>query len=401
MAKSYPDKAGYFKNYGGRFVSELLMPALEELEESYKKLKKNKEFKKELKYYLNQYAGRPTLLFCAKNLSKKWGAKVYLKREDLLHTGAHKINNTIGQALMAKYMKKKRIIAETGAGQHGVATATVCALLKLPCTVYMGTEDLRRQALNHFRMQLLGAEVKGIGGNQGTLRDAVNEALRDWSRTVDDTHYIIGSVVGPHPFPMIVRDFQKIIGQETRKQIVRAEKKLPDAIFACVGGGSNAIGFFHGFLDVYKKVKIYGVEAGGHGLKYGEHSATLSMGAPGILQGSMSYTLQDKNGMISDVHSVSAGLDYPGVGPEHSYLKDEKMVHYISVTDQYALEGFQELSKEEGIIPALETSHAVAYAKEWVKKQKKAKKGKKPLIVINVSGRGDKDVAEAQRIISS
>ena len=315
-----PDKNGYFDEFGGRFVSELLMPALIELEESYAHFKKNKQFRSELNHLLNEYAGRPTRLYHAANLSRKWGVKVYLKREDLLHTGAHKINNTLGQALLAKYMKKKRIIAETGAGQHGVATATAASLFDFDCTVYMGTEDLRRQALNEFRMKLLGAEVIGVGGDKGTLRDAINEALRDWSRTVGETHYILGSVVGPHPFPMIVRDFHSCIGNEARKQILKYEKKLPDAVFACVGGGSNAAGFFQGFINDNRKVKIYGIEAGGRGAAVGQHSSTLTRGSLGILHGTLSYLLQDKEGMVSDVHSVSAGLDYSRVGPQHSYF---------------------------------------------------------------------------------
>lgn len=391
---NFPDKHGYFGNFGGRFVSELLIPALEELEHAYNKFKKEKKFKKEFSDLLIEYAGRPTNLYYAANLSKKYNAKIFLKREDLLHTGAHKINNTLGQILLAKKMGKKRIIAETGAGQHGVATATVAALFSLPCTVYMGQEDLRRQSLNGFRMRLLGAEVKGVGGSQGTLRDAISEALRDWAKTVGETHYIVGSVVGPHPFPMMVRDFQSIIGRETKKQILKKEKRLPDAVFACVGGGSNAMGMFYPFLKE-KKVKLFGVEAAGHGIDTAKHSATLTRGSTGIMQGSMTYLLQNEEGQVNDVHSISAGLDYPGVGPEHSWLKKTGRADYVSIDDKQALKAFQELSKEEGVIPALETSHAVAAAIDYAVKTKK----KKPVIVINLSGRGDKDVAEAQRLL--
>ncbi|MDH4200889.1 MAG: tryptophan synthase subunit beta [Spirochaetia bacterium] len=391
-----PDQLGYYGDYGGRFVSELLMPALIELESAYGKLVKNKEFLKEYRDSLRDFAGRPTGLFWAKNLSEKWNAKIYLKREDLLHTGAHKINNTLGQTILAKWMGKTRVIAETGAGQHGVATATTCARYKIPCTIYMGEEDLRRQALNGFRMKLLGAEVVGVGGKKGTLRDAVSESLRDWAKNIDNTHYVLGSVVGPHPFPMIVREFQSVIGRESRMQILEHEKRLPDAVFACVGGGSNAMGIFYGFLDD-ENVKLVGVEAAGHGLNTNLHSAKLSKGMPGIFQGSLSYVLQDNSGMISDVHSISAGLDYPGVGPEHAYLKDTKRAHYESVTDKEALDAFQELSETEGIIPALESSHAIASTKKWIKKYNKS--GSSPLVIINLSGRGDKDVAEVQRLL--
>ncbi|MDH4263094.1 MAG: tryptophan synthase subunit beta [Spirochaetia bacterium] len=392
-----PDHLGYFGEYGGRFVSELLMPALIELEQSYNTFKKDKEVIKEFNRSLEEFAGRPTGLFYAKNISENWNAKVYLKREDLLHTGAHKINNTLGQTLLAKWMGKKRIIAETGAGQHGVATATACARLKIPCTIYMGEEDLRRQSLNGFRMKLLGAEVIGVGGKKGTLRDAVSEALRDWAKSVGDTHYVLGSVVGPHPFPMIVGEFQAVIGKEAYQQILKAEAKMPDAVIACVGGGSNAIGIFNGFLNE-NKVQLIGVEAAGHGLTTNLHSAKLNRGKPGIFQGSLSYVLQDSSGLVSDVHSVSAGLDYPGVGPEHAYLKDSKRATYVSITDGEALDAFQELSESEGIIPALESSHAVAYAKKWIKQYHKGKKGK-PIVIINLSGRGDKDVAEVQRLL--
>jgi len=392
-----PDQLGYYGEYGGRFVSELLMPALIELEQSYYKFKKDKAAMAELALSLEEFAGRPTGLFYAANLSEKWNARIYLKREDMLHTGAHKINNTVGQTLLAKWMGKKRVIAETGAGQHGVATATACARLKIPCTIYMGEEDLRRQSLNGFRMKLLGAEVVGVGGKKGTLRDAVSEALRDWARSVDDTHYVLGSVVGPHPFPMIVGEFQSIIGAEAKKQILKAEKKMPDVVIACVGGGSNAMGIFSGFVDE-TKVQLVGVEAAGHGLGTNLHSAKLNRGEPGIFQGSRSYVLQDKSGMVSDVHSISAGLDYPGVGPEHAFLKDSQRATYEAITDSEALEAFQELSETEGIIPALESSHAVAYAKKWVNLYRKKNKGK-PVVLVNLSGRGDKDVAEVQRLL--
>jgi tryptophan synthase beta chain len=394
-----PDRLGYFGKFGGRFVSELLIPALDELEAAYYNAMRNKKFTDEFHDVLNNYAGRPTTLYYAENISKSWNADIYLKREDMLHTGAHKINNTLGQTLLAKFMKKTRVIAETGAGQHGVATATAAALFKLPCKVYMGEEDLRRQALNGFRIKLLGSEIVGVGGSKGTLRDAVSEALRDWSTSVGSTHYVLGSAVGPHPFPEMVRTFQSVIGKEARTQILKAQKKLPDAVIACVGGGSNAIGMFYGFINDLG-VKLYGVEAAGHGLNKGLHSAKLSKGKPGIFQGSLSYVLQESNGMVSSVHSVSAGLDYPGVGPEHAYLKNSGRAEYGSITDDEALEAFQELSQIEGIIPALESSHAIAYAKKWVKKFRKDT-GKKPLLIINLSGRGDKDVAEVQRLLES
>ncbi|MDH5716552.1 MAG: tryptophan synthase subunit beta [Spirochaetia bacterium] len=396
--KLYPDQNGYFGKYGGQFVSELLLPALDELTKAYLKEKNNPVFKKELKDLLVNYAGRPTNLYYAANLSDKWDAKIYLKREDLLHTGAHKINNTLGQTLLAKRIGKKRIIAETGAGQHGVATATACSLFRLDCVIYMGEEDLRRQALNGFRIGLLGAKVIGTGGVKGTLRDAVNEALRDWAKNFDNTHYVLGSVMGPHPFPMIVRDFQAVIGHEAKKQILKKEKRLPDSVIACVGGGSNAMGIFHAFIEE-KNVKLIGVEAAGDGISSLRHSATITKGSPGILHGSYSYLLQNKEGLVSAVHSISAGLDYPGVGPEHSYLKDSGRAQYEAINDDEALSAFQELSYTEGIIPALESSHAVAYAKKWIKAYKK-KYNKKPLIIINLSGRGDKDAAEAQRILS-
>ncbi|MES0488718.1 MAG: tryptophan synthase subunit beta [Leptospirales bacterium] len=392
------DKLGYFGHFGGRYVSELLMPALIELEAAYNKFRKDKDFRKEYDFILREYAGRPTNLYLAPRISEKWKAKVYLKREDTLHTGAHKINNTLGQTLLASKMNKKRIIAETGAGQHGVATATACSLFNLPCTIYMGEEDLRRQALNGFRIGLLGAEIIGAGGKKGTLRDAVSEALRDWAKNVGDTHYVLGSAVGPHPFPTMVRDFQSVIGKETRKQIITKEGTLPHAVIACVGGGSNAIGMFHGFLKD-TKVKLIGVEAAGHGLNKGLHSAKLAKGKPGIFQGSLSYVLQNGDGLVQPVHSVSAGLDYPGVGPEHAYLKDSGRAVYESITDDEALAAFCELSEQEGIIPALESSHAIAYAKKWIRKSQKSGL-KQPVVIVNLSGRGDKDVAEVQRVLS-
>ncbi len=395
-----PDSRGYFGSYGGRFVSQLLIPALDELERAYAKTSKETAFKQELTSLLKNYAGRPTRLYYAKNISRSWGADIYLKREDMLHTGAHKINNTLGQVLLAQKMGKKRIIAETGAGQHGVAIATACALFSLPCVVYMGNEDLRRQSINQFRMELTGAKVIGVGGVKGTLRNAINEALRDWATNVEDTHYVIGSAVGPHPFPQIVRDFQSIIGEETKKQVIKERGKLPDAVFACVGGGSNALGMFHKFIGD-SNVQLVGVEAGGTSFLEGEHSSTLTKGKPGILHGSLSYLLNDSAGQVSNVHSVSAGLDYPGVGPEHSYLKDTKRVKYASVKDQDALSALRELSEKEGILPALETSHAIAYAKKWLRSELKKKKCSKeiPFIVINLSGRGDKDVAEVKHIL--
>ena len=391
-----PNKDGYFGMYGGKYVSELLAPLLEELEIAFNKISKDKIFQKQFIELTQNYAGRPTNLYYATNLSKKWGAKIYLKREDTLHTGAHKINNTLGQILLAKQMGKKRIIAETGAGQHGVATATACALFGLPCRIYMGNEDLRRQSLNGFRMKLMGAEVVGVGGEKGTLRDAINEALRDWSTNVDDTYYAIGSVVGPHPYPLIVRTFQEVIGKEARSQILKLENQIPDAVVACVGGGSNAIGIFRGFLKD-TDTKLFGVEAGGRSFVTGEHSATLSKGKPGILQGALTYLLQNNEGQVSNVHSISAGLDYPGVGPEHSFLKDTGRVKYVSINDKDALDAFQELANSEGIIPALESSHAVAYAKKLAKQ----KEFKNKIIIVNLSGRGDKDVAEVMRLLEN
>lgn len=380
---------GKFDGFGGQFVPETIMPALEELEAAYKKLKYDSKFKRELDYYLREYAGRPTPLYLAKNLSKLVGMKVYLKREDLAMTGAHKINNTLGQALLAKYIGKTRVIAETGAGQHGVATATAAAMLGLKCDIYMGTVDMERQKLNVFRMRLLGARVIPVKSGSCTLKDAVNEALRDWTASVQTTHYLLGSVVGPHPYPMIVRDFQRVIGEETKEQILNAEKRLPDAIVACVGGGSNAIGIFYDFLD--DQVEFYGIEAGGKGLETGKHAAPLCSGSKGILHGSHSLVMQDKFGQILPTHSISAGLDYPGVGPEHAFMKLQGRIHYDSVTDEEAMDAFKLLSETEGILPALESAHAIAYLKKMPSKFR----GK--VVVINLSGRGDKDVEMAAK----
>lgn len=381
-----PDKYGKFNGFGGKFVPETLMCALEELEREYKKALRDAKFRHELGELLETYAGRPTPLYLTRNLSKKTGIKIYLKREDLLHTGAHKINNTLGQVLLAVKMGKKRIIAETGAGQHGVATATASAVFGLPCDVYMGTEDIERQALNVFKMRLLGARVIPVHSGSKTLKDATNEAIRDWVTNVRTTHYVLGSVVGPHPYPAMVRDFQAVIGKETKKQILKYEGRLPDYLVACVGGGSNSIGFFHPFFKT--KVRFIGVEAGGLGLASGKHGAAICKGQPGILHGSRSYLLQDKDGQVKVAHSISAGLDYPGVGPEHSYYKDIKRAQYVPVNDKEALEGFRILSEAEGIIPALEPSHAIYYA---VKKLA-PKLSKNKIIALCLSGRGDKDI---------
>lgn len=387
-----PDKSGHFGRFGGKFVPETLMPALEQLEKEYLKAKIDPKFNEELKYYLEEYVGRPSTLYLAERLSKRLGGvKIYLKREDLNHTGAHKINNTIGQALLALRMGKKRIIAETGAGQHGVATATAAAMFGLECEVYMGEEDMRRQSLNVFRMKLLGTNVIPVKTGSRTLKDATNEALRDWMSSVRNTHYIIGSVVGPHPYPMMVRDFQIIIGQEAKEQILECEGRLPDYLIACVGGGSNSIGLFHSFIE-HEEVKMIGVEAGGYGTGVGEHASTLTSGAVGVLHGSASYVLQDEDGQTSPVHSISAGLDYPGVGPEHSYLKDIGRAAYVSVTDAEALEAFQLCARLEGIIPALEAAHAIAYTMKFAPTLKKD-----TLIVICLSGSGDKDTFEVAR----
>ncbi|MCH2541492.1 MAG: tryptophan synthase subunit beta [Alphaproteobacteria bacterium] len=384
--KSVPDISGHFGKYGGRFVAETLVPLILEVEKAYKKIKKKKEFIKEFKKYLRDYVGRPSPLYYAENLTKKLkGPKIYFKRDELNHTGAHKINNTLGQILLAKKMMKKRIIAETGAGQHGVATATVCALFNLPCTIYMGEVDYKRQMPNVFRMRLLGANVEKVKSGSRTLKDAMNEALRDWVTNVKDTFYIIGSVAGPHPYPEMVRDFQSVIGDEAKDQIKKAEGKLPDFLIACVGGGSNAMGLFYPFLND-RNVKMIAVEAAGEGLNK-KHAASIAKGQLGVLHGSKTYILQDKDGQIIEPHSISAGLDYPGIGPEHAWLKDTKRVKYVSVTDKEALEAFQLCTKIEGIIPALEPSHALAYL---IKKARKIPKNK--IIIMNMCGRGDKDI---------
>jgi len=381
-----PDRKGYFGIFGGRFIPETLMTALVELENAYRDLKVQKNFRSELDFYLRNYAGRPTPLYFAQNLSKKLGgASIFFKREDLLHTGAHKINNTIGQVLLARYMGKKRIIAETGAGQHGVATATACALLGLDCVVYMGKKDMKRQRMNVLRMKLLGAEVIPVDSGTQTLKDAINEAIRDWVTNVRTTYYCIGSVVGPHPYPMMVRDFQSVIGKETKKQIMKLTGRMPDLLIACVGGGSNAIGFFHPFLDT--GVKMLGVEAGGKGIHTKKHSATLSYGTIGVLHGAMSYVLQNKDGQIMPTHSIAPGLDYPGVGPEHAFLKKNKKVDYTICKDEQAVDAFKILSETEGIIPALESAHAV-----YIAMQKAREMDPEKIIIVNLSGRGDKDL---------
>jgi tryptophan synthase beta chain len=382
-----PDERGLYGIYGGRFVAETLMPLVLEVERAYEAARKDPAFKAELDYYLEHYVGRPSPLYFAERLTRHLkGAKIYLKREDLNHTGAHKINNTVGQILLARRMGKRRIIAETGAGQHGVATATVCALFDLPCVVYMGATDIERQKPNVFRMNLLGAEVRPVTSGTATLKDAMNEALRDWVAHVEDTYYLIGTAAGPHPYPVMVRDFQNVIGEEVRAQMQKAEGRLPDTLVACVGGGSNAIGLFHPFLDE-PGVKMIGVEAAGLGIKSGKHAASLNGGLPGVLHGNRSYYLQDGDGQILDTHSISAGLDYPGIGPEHAWLFDQKRVEYVPITDREALEGFRLLTRLEGIIPALESAHAVA---EVVKRAGGLPKDN--LLVINLSGRGDKDV---------
>ena len=386
-AHTTPDEMGRFGPYGGRFVPETLMSALEELESAYREAQADEAFQSELTGLAQHYVGRPTPLYYAESLTRELGgARIYLKREDLAHTGAHKINNVLGQGLLAKRMGKKRIIAETGAGQHGVATATVCAMLKQECVVYMGEKDIRRQALNVFRMRLLGAEVRPVDSGSRTLKDAINETIRDWVTNVDTTHYTIGSVVGPHPYPMIVRDFQSVIGREARKQLLADTGRLPDYAVACVGGGSNAIGLFYDFIRD-EQVKLVGVEAGGLGVETGKHASTLVAGEVGVLHGSMSYLLQDEDGQVRETHSLSAGLDYPGVGPEHSYLKDTDRASYVSVSDSEALEGFQLLCSTEGIIPALEPAHAVYH----VSKLAPTLSGDQ-IILIGLSGRGDKDM---------
>lgn len=382
-----PDKKGHFGQFGGRYVAETLMPALLELEEAYIKYSQDKKFHRDFDYYAKEFIGRPTPLTYAEKLTKKLGGgRIYLKREDLCHTGAHKVNNTLGQCLLAKRMGKPRVIAETGAGQHGVATATLCALLDLECEVYMGAEDVERQSLNVFRMKLLGAKVHSVESGTKTLKDAMNEALRDWVTNVRDTFYCIGTVAGPHPYPKLVRDFQSIIGIESKKQLKSLKEKKPDYLVACVGGGSNAIGLFYPFIKD-KKTKLIGVEAAGDGVKSGKHAAPLCAGSVGVLHGNRTYLMEDNDGQIIGTHSISAGLDYPGVGPEHAWLKDNKRATYVSVTDKEALEGLQLLSELEGIIPALESAHAVAYLKKLAQKTKKS-----DVIVLNLSGRGDKDM---------
>lgn len=385
--KSGPDEEGFFDIYGGRFVAETLMPLILELEKEYKVAKKDINFAKEIKYWNKHYIGRPSPLYFASRITKKLGgAKVYFKRDELNHTGAHKINNCIGQILLAKRMGKPRIIAETGAGQHGVATATVCALFGLPCTVYMGAKDIERQAPNVFRMKLLGADIVPVVSGSQTLKDAMNEALRDWVSNVENTFYIIGTAAGPHPYPMLVRDFQSVIGEETKEQIIEAEGRLPDSLVACIGGGSNALGLFYPFLDD-KSVDLYGIEAAGKGLKTDMHAASLSLGSPGVLHGNRTYLLHDDDGQITEAHSISAGLDYPGVGPEHSYLKDVKRVNYIAIDDKEALDAFQFCAKYEGILPALEPSHALGHVMKIAPKL-----NKEHIIIMNLCGRGDKDV---------
>ena len=394
--KQWPDETGYFGEFGGRYVSETLMPLIMEVEKKYNKIKNDSSFRKEFEYYLKKYVGRPSPLFFAERITKDLGGpKIYFKRDELNHTGAHKINNCLGQILLAIRMGKKRIIAETGAGQHGVATATVCALFNLPCVIYMGSKDIKRQSPNVFRMKLLGAEVRSVSSGSKSLKDAMNEALRDWVTNVRDTFYIIGTVAGPHPYPSMVRDFQSVIGKEVKEQIMQIEKKLPDLLVACIGGGSNALGLFHEFLD-NKEVKMLAVEAAGHGLKTKKHAASLSGGKPGVLHGNKTYLLQSTSGQIEEAHSISAGLDYPGIGPEHSFLYETGRVDYTSATDKEALKAFKYCCKMEGIIPALEPAHALAVLKKVAPKMRKDK-----IVVMNMCGRGDKDiftVAEALNI---
>ncbi len=395
MSEQLPDKRGYFGPFGGRFVPETLMPALEQLEAAYLEARDDPGFQQELGYYLREYVGRPSPLYLAERLAERLECgKVYLKREDLNHTGAHKINNTLGQVLLARRMGKRRIIAETGAGQHGLATATAAAMFAMPCEVYMGEEDIRRQRPNVLKMRLMGARVVPVGSGSRTLKDATNEAMRDWMASFDETHYVLGSVVGPHPFPMMVRDFQAVIGREAREQILAHEGRLPDLLIACVGGGSNSIGLFAPFLED-ETVRMVGVEAGGRALRLGEHAASLGLGRPGVLHGSRSYVLQDEDGQTSPVHSVSAGLDYPGVGPEHSLLKESGRAEYTSVTDDEALEAFQFLTRAEGIIPALESAHAVAYLMQPAHRLPGDQ-----LAIVCLSGRGDKDLWEVSRILA-
>ena len=390
-----PDKGGHFGPYGGMFVPETLMEPLHELAREYEKARRDKEFRDELAYYLREYCGRPTPLYLAERMTRELGGpKIYLKREDLLHTGAHKINNTIGQILLAKRMGKRRIIAETGAGQHGVAAATVAAMFGLECAVYMGAVDMERQSLNVYRMRLLGAEVRAVNAGQKTLKEAINEAMRDWVTNVRTTHYILGSVLGAHPYPMMVRDFQSVIGREARRQILEKEERLPDELVACVGGGSNAIGLFHAFLND-KGVRMVGVEAGGEGIRAGKHAARFQKGGSlGVLQGTRTFVLQDDNGQIMLTHSVSAGLDYAAVGPEHSHLRDLKRARYTYATDDEALEAAKFCSRIEGIIPALESAHAVAYVMKNAKKL-----GREAIVIVNLSGRGDKDVSQMAKLL--
>ncbi len=393
MKAVLPDSRGYWGKFGGQFVPETLISAINELEEEYRLIKQDQTFQCTLKCYLREYVGRPTPLYFAERLSQNGnGTKVYLKREDLAHTGAHKINNTIGQVLLAKRMGKKRIIAETGAGQHGVATATACALFDMECVVYMGAEDIKRQRMNVFRMELLGTKVVPVNSGSRTLKDAINEAIRDWVTNVRDTYYCIGSVVGPHPYPMIVRDFQSVIGEEVRDQIVQFENRPPEILIACVGGGSNAMGLFYPFIE--DDVQMIGVEAGGFGIETNKHGASLCKGTPGVLHGAMSYLLQNEDGQIMEAHSVSAGLDYPGVGPEHAYLKESNRVQYVSITDEEALNGFKILCETEGIIPALESAHAVAYAIKLIPTLDDQK-----IMIINLSGRGDKDLEIVEGLV--
>ncbi len=389
-----PDERGHFGLFGGRFVAETLMPLILAVERAWEAAKKDPSFASELAYYLEHYAGRPSPLFFAERLTRHWGgAKIYMKREELNHTGSHKINNTLGQILLARRMGKRRIIAETGAGQHGVATATVCALFNLPCVVYMGTTDIERQKPNVFRMRLLGAEVVPVSSGTGTLKDAMNEALRDWVANVEDTFYIIGTAAGPHPYPAMVRDFQSVIGRELREQMRRAEGRLPDTLVACIGGGSNAIGLFHPFLDD-ASVRMIGVEAGGLGIATGKHAASLTGGVPGVLHGNRTYLLQNEDGQITDAHSISAGLDYPGIGPEHAWLREQGRVDYVAITDEEALAAFQLCSRLEGVIPALEPAHALAHVAKIAPGLPKDH-----LLVVNLCGRGDKDIfAVAERL---
>jgi tryptophan synthase beta chain len=381
-----PNRAGKFGEFGGAYVAETLMPAVLELQKAYLEVKKDKKFQEEFNYYLQHFVGRPSPLYFAKQLSQKiGGAKIYLKRDELNHTGSHKINNCIGQILLAKKLGKKRVIAETGAGQHGVATATVCALFSIPCTIYMGAKDIARQAPNVFRMKLLGAEVKTVESGSKSLKNAINEAMRDWIANAQDTYYLLGTVTGPHPYPMMVRDFHSVIGKEARKQILQMEKKLPDALVACIGGGSNALGLFHPFIN--DDVKLYGVEAGGKGLNSKLHASSIAMGSVGVLHGNKTFFLQDDDGQIDDAHSISAGLDYPGIGPEHAYLNQIKRAQYVSATDDEALEAFQLLCQCEGIIPALESAHGISFACKLAKTM-----SPNQIIITNLSGRGDKDI---------